>query len=401
MGIHSPLPNTLTSECRKCARILTSFVKPSNTFGSDKVIPPSVLRNAKGLAIITVLKAGFLFTGRVGSGLVIARLANGNWSAPSAIIMGGMGIRLVSPVLIKQALADKLAEKSQIVTGFANLLIIVIFILNDQAAVKTFSQAGSITLGGNISVALGPLGRNVEAAGGASLKSVAAVFAYSKTKGLFAGISLEGSALIERKDANKNFYRAKVTANQILSGAIDPPLGADPLYAILNTRAFRADGIDRRDSFSDIPDFNYTDDNDDDWGRNSSDSRSRSNSLPWKRGNPFHSSRRATIHEINNDNHYIDDILNPFRDQVASTNQPNHFSQQSIPNKLSSQSNILRNDQAIASFTFKAERPGDLGFKKGDIIDIIKRTPSQNDWWKGRIGNQQGIFPANYVKTRE
>lgn len=53
-----------------------------------------------------------------------------------------------------------------------------VFILNDAAAVKTFSQAGSITLGGNVSIAAGPIGRNAEASGAASLKSVAGIFSY-------------------------------------------------------------------------------------------------------------------------------------------------------------------------------------------------------------------------------
>lgn len=56
---------------------------------------------------------------------------------------------------------------------------------------RTFSQKGSLTLGGNVSIAAGPVGRNAEAAGAASLKGVAGVFSYSKTKGLFAGVSLE------------------------------------------------------------------------------------------------------------------------------------------------------------------------------------------------------------------
>jgi len=68
--------------------MISSFVDPRQSFGPDKVIPPSVLSNAKGLAVITVLKvrswtdvsnakAGFLFSGRVGSGLVVARLPDG------------------------------------------------------------------------------------------------------------------------------------------------------------------------------------------------------------------------------------------------------------------------------------------------------------------------------------
>ena len=66
---------------------------------------------------------------------------------------------------------------------------------------QAFSKGGNLTLGGNFTIAAGPLGRNVE--GDVSLRSTAAIYTYSRTKGLFAGISIEGSGLIERKDANK------------------------------------------------------------------------------------------------------------------------------------------------------------------------------------------------------
>ncbi|KAH9845071.1 SH3 domain-containing protein, partial [Teratosphaeria destructans] len=55
--------------------------------------------------------------------------------------------------------------------------------------------------------------------------------------------------------------------------------------------------------------------------------------------------------------------------------------------------------QAIAKFTFDADQPGDLGFKKGEIITIVKRTESEADWWTGRIGAREGIFPSNYVEV--
>lgn len=64
-----------------------------------------------------------------------------------------------------------------------------------------FSKGGNLTLGGNFTIAAGPLGRNLE--GDIAIRSPAAIYTYSKTKGIFAGISVEGSALIERKDANK------------------------------------------------------------------------------------------------------------------------------------------------------------------------------------------------------
>lgn len=54
--------------------------------------------------------------------------------------------------------------------------------------------------------------------------------------------------------------------------------------------------------------------------------------------------------------------------------------------------------QAVAKFTFDADQPGDLGFKKGEIITIVKRTESEADWWTGRIGGREGIFPSNYVE---
>jgi hypothetical protein len=57
----------------------------------------------------------------------------------------------------------------------------------------------------------------------------------------------------------------------------------------------------------------------------------------------------------------------------------------------------LQSDQAIAKFTFDADQAGDLGFKKGEIITILKRTDNETDWWTGRVGNREGIFPR-YVK---
>lgn len=69
----------LPGECKKCGRILASFIDPRQAFGPDKIIPPEILANAKGLAILTVLKAGFLGSARGGSGIVVARLPDGTW----------------------------------------------------------------------------------------------------------------------------------------------------------------------------------------------------------------------------------------------------------------------------------------------------------------------------------
>lgn len=94
--------------------------------------------------------------------------------------------------------------------------------------------AGSLTLGGNLSIAVGPLGRNSEAIG--SLNSsgkMAAMYSYSKTRGLFGGVSVEGSVIVERQDANAQAYRSDVSARQLLSGSVDPPEWAMPLTKTL------------------------------------------------------------------------------------------------------------------------------------------------------------------------
>ena len=138
-----------------------------------------------------------------------------------------------------------------------------VMILNDAAAVRAFQQLGSVTLGGNLSIAAGPVGRNAEASGAANFKAVAPIFSYSKTKGLFAGVSLEGSVLIERRDANRKFYNAPVTAKQLLTGQFPAPPAADPLYRILNTRAFSGANAQEDSIYNDIPIYG---DNDDDLG---------------------------------------------------------------------------------------------------------------------------------------
>jgi SH3 domain-containing YSC84-like protein 1 len=98
-----------------------------------------------------------------------------------------------------------------------------------EAAVKAFSQDVNVTLGGDISVAAGPIGRHVEAA----ITPVAAIYTYSRSQGLFAGISLEGTVIGTRNDANAEYYGRSVTPEEILSGKVAPPLGAMRLLQVL------------------------------------------------------------------------------------------------------------------------------------------------------------------------
>ncbi|KAH0585951.1 SH3 domain-containing protein [Termitomyces sp. J132] len=208
---------TLPGEADKAAGILDSFLAdPERPESALNAIPKAVLQRARGLAVFQVLKAGFVFSGKAGSGIVIARLPDGSWSAPSCIATGGLGWGL-------QIGAD--------ITDF-------VIVLNSADAVKAFSIGGNLTIGGNISAAAGPIGTGGSVQ--ASLAHPAPMFSYSKSKGLFAGMSLEGTALIERKDANRDFYGSPVSAKDILTGRVPPPEVASRLYEIIEA----AEGLD-------------------------------------------------------------------------------------------------------------------------------------------------------------
>jgi lipid-binding SYLF domain-containing protein len=169
-------------------------------------IPPAVLKDAKGLAILTVFKAGFMVSGRGGSGVVVAKTAKG-WSGPSAIGMGGVGF---GPQIGGQ------------VTEY-------ILVLNTPDAVAALSREGNVQLGGELSVAAGPIGRSAEV----GVTPMAAVYTYSISQGLFAGASLEGTVVMTRNDANAQYYGRSVTPQQILAGNVAPPAGAKRLERVL------------------------------------------------------------------------------------------------------------------------------------------------------------------------
>jgi len=177
----------------------------------EKAIPQAVLRDARGLAIMTVIKAGFGLSGRGGAGVVVARTQHG-WSGPSAIGTGGAGFGL---------------QIGAQVTEF-------VMVLNTDAAVQAFSRNVNVTLGGDISVAAGPIGRNAEI----GIMPVAAIYTYSRSQGLFAGVSLEGTVIGTRNDANAEYYGHRVTPEEVLSGRIPSPPGATRLVQVLSRQMF-------------------------------------------------------------------------------------------------------------------------------------------------------------------
>jgi lipid-binding SYLF domain-containing protein len=105
-----------------------------------------------------------------------------------------------------------------------------VMILNTPAAVEALSKQGNVTLGGNLSVAAGPVGRSAEA----SVALQSAIYSYSRTQGFFAGVSLEGTAIGVKDDYNQAYYGKPVTAQEILSGKVQAPAGARNLLQVLS-----------------------------------------------------------------------------------------------------------------------------------------------------------------------
>nr|KAF6267296.1 SH3 and SYLF domain containing 1 [Pipistrellus kuhlii] len=339
--MNNPIPSNLKSEAKKAAKILREFTEITSRNGPDKIIPAHVIAKAKGLAVLSVIKAGFLVTARGGSGIVLARRPDGKWSAPSAIGIAGLGGGFEIGIEVSD----------------------LVIILNYDRAVEAFAKGGNLTLGGNLTVAVGPLGRNLE--GNVALRSSAAVFTYCKSRGLFAGVSLEGSCLIERKETNRKFYCQDVRAYDILFGDMPGPAQAEDLYEVLDAftekyesegqriNARRAARERRKASAQELP------------------------PKPLSRPQPSSPQGQLSSGSQNNRNEYK---LYP--------------ELPSYPERLG---NSSRPTEVTALYSFEGQQPGDLSFKAGDRITVTSNTDSHFDWWEGRLRGQTGIFPANYV----
>ncbi|KAI8882581.1 DUF500-domain-containing protein [Backusella circina FSU 941] len=380
-SINSPLPTNLAGECKKATKILNAFMDPGQ--GIDIMIPSSILDKAHGLAIFTVLKAGFLFSGRAGSGLVVARLPDGSWSAPSAIMTGGMG------------------AGGQIGAELTDFVLV----LNNKEAVKTFSKFGNVTLGGNISVAAGPIGRNAEASGSATYKHVAAIYSYSKTRGLFAGVSLEGSVIITRSDANKKFYGQEVTAKELLNGTIPPPVEADALYRALDAK-FR--NLGNTGTM-----YQRTVSNETALYKNTSISARGTLRVPGARpptggygapnvGPPLtqYQSLPNPAYQNNNSPTPAYNAAPDYNNNNNNTTYNNNYHQSTPPPvrppPIPPQSH--KPQKARALYDYAGAQAGDLSFREGDIITVTEKSDSSEDWWTGKVNGQSGVFPANYVE---
>ncbi|KAI8637082.1 hypothetical protein BD408DRAFT_447933 [Parasitella parasitica] len=285
-SINSPLPTSLAGECKKATNILDAF---------------------------------------------------GTWSAPSAIVTGGMGA------------GGQIGAK---LTDFA-------LVLNTKEAVKTFSHFGNITLGGNLgecrSIWIGYL----EAY-------------FSKTCGLFAGVSLESSVIFTRNDASEKIYGERVFAKQLLNGSVAPPYEADSLYRALDAKS-RTLG-------------------------NTGTIYQRTIQQEESKGNVYRCTSISAPGTLR---------IPGVRQQVGGYGAPtnttvhrlHHSSQQAYAYFLKYQ---LQASCAATTVRRPAtqlyEQDGDLNFQADDVITVTEKTDSQDDWWTDRLNGQIGSFPANYAE---
>src|SRR4030088_451940 len=172
----------------------------------DKGIPEEVLEHAKCIAVIPhMVKGGFIFGGKGGKGVATCRTANG-WSAPAFITISGgswglqIGVEAVDVVLIIQ---------------------------NEKGMQKLLSS--NFQIGADASAAAGPVGRHAE--GGTDWKMDKEILTYSRAKGAFAGLTLEGASLRKDSDSERAIYGRNVTTRAILLGKVAAPSAAKPFLA--------------------------------------------------------------------------------------------------------------------------------------------------------------------------
>lgn len=173
----------------------------------DKGIPDKVFESAKCVAVVpSMVKGGFVFGAEHGRGVATCRTANGGWSAPAFFVVTGGSWGLQIGV---QA-AD-----------------VVMLIMNQQGMNDLLSS--EFKLGANGSVAAGPVGRQASASTDWKLRSE--VLTYSRTRGLFAGLTLTGAVIKQDDDATRALYGRMVGFRPTLLGQVKPPAAAENFLA--------------------------------------------------------------------------------------------------------------------------------------------------------------------------
>jgi lipid-binding SYLF domain-containing protein len=252
VGAEAFWPTTMDKESEKAARILRGFCKDGFyeqvdakdakrvesresrlgvsqegvPEGKQRVmvkIPTKVIQEAKALAIFTTMRTGWLLGGSGGAGVIVARHEEtGEWSPPSGIQTQNLSFGFLAGIDIYDT----------------------VLVINTYKALEAFTKV-RCTLGTEIGVAAGPVGL-----GGAldaevrQRQSMTPIWSYVKSRGLYAGIALEGNLVIERTDENAKFYGYEITAQEIFSHKVRHPPVEQYEVLIDTLRAAQGDAVD-------------------------------------------------------------------------------------------------------------------------------------------------------------
>jgi len=188
----------------------------SDIMGSpDKGIPADLLGKAACVVIIPGVKKGaFIVGAKYGRGFIMCRKAGGGWSAPAGVMVAGGSVGF------------------QIGGSETDVIMLV---MNEGAVDKLLSS--KFTVGADASATAGPVGRTAAAA--TDVQMHAQLLTYSRARGLFAGVSLEGATLRPDDDANKDLYGKEIPSRDIVKGNTAPPAAAKGLLAELNMHSAR------------------------------------------------------------------------------------------------------------------------------------------------------------------
>ena len=182
----------------------------------DKSIPQDLLGKAQCAIIVPGLKKGaFIIGAKYGKGFASCRKKDGvGWSAPAAMRVegGSLGFQIGG------------SETD-----------VVVLVMNERGMGRLLSS--KFTMGGDASVAAGPVGRSATAETDAKL--TAEMLSWSRSRGVFAGVSLSGATMRQDADVNKNLYGKPIDNKEILASDTQPPAGAEKLLGLLNKYSSR------------------------------------------------------------------------------------------------------------------------------------------------------------------
>jgi lipid-binding SYLF domain-containing protein len=174
----------------------------------DKGIPQKILGSSECVAVVpSMLKGGFIFGAKYGRGIASCRTPKG-WSAPAFFTIegGSFGFQIGGQAVD-----------------------LVLLIMNKNGVQHLLSS--EFSLGADASVAAGPVGR--EAEGDTDWKMRSEVLTYSRARGIFAGVTLNGAVVKQDKNSTREFYGHMVTSKAALTGDVDPPAAANPFLTTL------------------------------------------------------------------------------------------------------------------------------------------------------------------------